>query len=331
MGGRALLTLMALAFAALVSAFLRLSLPPSGWRGGEVVIPKGTSFRGALKILQEEGAVEDPSLLYLLGRLIGVDRRIKAGRYSFPSPLPPLELLAVLMRGSPEVVRVVVPEGSTLAEIASILEDAGVVSSREAFLRAARDPELLSRLGIEAPSLEGFLFPDTYLFAPDQDPGEVIGAMVENFRRHWGEGFSQRARELGLDPYQVLILASIIEKETSVPEERPLVAAVFHNRLRRGMALCADPTVIYGLGPDFKGDLTKEHLATPTPYNTYLRRGLPPTPICNPGEDSIRAALYPADVPYLYFVAKGDGTHHFSRTLEEHNRAVARFQLKRRR
>lgn len=315
-------------FGLMVFAFLRLSLPPWPWKGGEVVIPKGTSFREAVEILAREKVIQDPLLLYLYGKLRGLDRSLKPGRYILDRPLSSFEVLALLVRGSPETIRVVIPEGSTLLEVARILQEREVVSTEE-FLQAAADPELRRELGIEAPSLEGYLFPDTYFFPPGEEPEEVIRKMVKNFRAHWPKEFTERAREVGLDDYEVLILASIIEKETALSEEKPLISAVFHNRLRKGMPLCADPTVIYGLGPSFKGDLTRADLRSPNPYNTYLQPGLPPTPICNPGQESIRAALYPARVPYLYFVSKGDGTHYFSRTLREHLEAVAFYQLKR--
>ena len=321
-----LVLLAAGAFLFLVLSWSELSTPPQSWTPQEVTIPKGASFKEVLLLLKERGLIGTSLPLYLYGRITGTDRRIRAGIYRFQEPLSPLEILRILKEGRGILLKVVIPEGLTVSQIAEILEREGVVKSKKAFLEASRDRHFLQSLGLHYPSLEGFLFPDTYLFSPGEDPKKVIRVMVDNFRRHWPEAFSLRAKELGFTDYEVLTLASIIEKETSVSWEKPLISAVFHNRLKKRMPLCADPTVIYGLGESFRGDLRREHLRTPSPYNTYLLRGLPPTPICNPGVDSLRAALYPADVPYLYFVSKNDGTHHFSRTLKEHNRAVRIYQ-----
>ena len=221
--------------------------------------------------------------------------------------------------------RVTIPEGFTVRQIASLLKQRGIIEDEEEFCRLAFDPRFVRSLGIEDRTLEGYLFPDTYRFPRGTPPREVIRVMVENFRRVYDEGLAMRAKELGMTVREVVILASIIEKETGRAEERPLISAVFHNRLKKGMPLCSDPTVIYGL-EEFDGNLTKEHLRRRTPYNTYLFAGLPPTAIANPGRDALLAALYPAPVPYLYFVSRNDGTHKFSVTLKEHNRAVLRYQ-----
>jgi UPF0755 protein len=173
--------------------------------------------------------------------------------------------------------------------------------------------------------LEGYLFPDTYHLLREMDPEEVIQMMVHQFRKVFGPDFARWASELGISEREVVILASIIEKETSLSEEKPLVSAVFHNRLRKKIPLQSDPTVIYGI-KNFNGNLTKQDLMRPTPYNTYVIAGLPPTPICNPGKDSLLAAVHPAPVSYLYFVSKNDGSHYFSSAIEEHNRAVWKYQ-----
>ncbi|MDP2973069.1 MAG: endolytic transglycosylase MltG, partial [Deltaproteobacteria bacterium] len=174
-------------------------------------------------------------------------------------------------------------------------------------------------------TLEGYLFPDTYHFIKEMEPEEVIRMMVHQFRKIFGPDLIEKASQMGITPREAVTLASIIEKEASLSEEKPLVSAVFHNRLKRRIPLQSDPTVIYGIS-NFDGNLTKEHLLTPTPYNTYLILGLPPTPICNPGKESIIAALHPASAPYLYFVSKNDGSHHFSESFEEHQRAVGKYQ-----
>jgi UPF0755 protein len=175
------------------------------------------------------------------------------------------------------------------------------------------------------PTLEGYLFPDTYHLFREMDPEEVIHMMVNQFKKVFGPDLANRASELGISESEAVILASIIEKETPLPEEKALVSSVFHNRLKKKIPLQSDPTVIYGI-KNFNGNLTKEDLMRHTPYNTYLVPGLPPTPICNPGRDSLLAAVHPAPVPYLYFVSKNDGSHFFSSDIEEHNRAVLKYQ-----
>jgi UPF0755 protein len=222
--------------------------------------------------------------------------------------------------------KVTVPEGSTLKQIAAIVESAGLATRAE-FLSVAADADFVREKGIDAGTFEGYLFPETYFFPKNTAAREVITAMVDRFRSVFTEAWKKRAADIGLSVHQVLTLASIIEKETGAPSERPIISSVFHNRLRRGMRLETDPTVIYGID-DFDGNLTRKHLATPTPYNTYLISGLPPGPIASPGRAAIEAALYPADTAYLYFVSKKDGTHQFSKTFADHNRAILTYQLK---
>jgi len=294
----------------------------------EILIPRGSSFKEVVQILKEGGLLRHPLPFFLYGELTGRAQRIRAGEYRLSAALSPLEIMARLVEGRVILRKVTIPEGLTFRQIALLLKGQGIIEDEGDFLRLCRDPSFAHSLGVEARGLEGYLFPDTYLFSRGLGAQEVIRAMVANFHRIWRPEFSERAKELGLTDYEVLILASIIEKETSRPEERPLISAVFHNRMRRRMPLQSDPTVIYGL-EDFDGNLTREDLRCPTPYNTYLFVGLPPTPICNPGRDSILAALYPAPVDYLYFVSRNDGTHHFSSTLREHNRAVLRYQKRR--
>jgi UPF0755 protein len=205
------------------------------------------------------------------------------------------------------------------------LAERGIIDNQEAFLSLAFSSDFAAGLGIAGDGVEGYLFPDTYLFSKEVAPAEVIKTMVENFKRVYAPDFSLRAAELGMTDREVVTLASIIEKETGLAEERPLISAVFHNRLKLGIPLSSDPTVIYGIA-DFDGNLRKRDLEKKTPYNTYLIRGLPPGPIANPGRSSILAALYPAPVKYLYFVSRNDGSHHFSATIREHNEAVRRYQ-----
>jgi UPF0755 protein len=200
-------------------------------------------------------------------------------------------------------------------------------ANMDEFVRLCRDRTFIQSLGIQADSLEGYLFPETYLFPRDTSTQDVIKAMAARFFKVWDK-YADMARGHELSRHQIITLASIVEKETGAPQERPMIAAVFLNRLKKKMRLETDPTVIYGI-PDFDGNLTKKHLQTPTPYNTYVIDGLPPGPIANPGEDSIKAVLQPANTDYLFFVSKNDGTHQFSRTLKEHNQAVSQYQKNR--
>jgi UPF0755 protein len=217
-----------------------------------------------------------------------------------------------------------VPEGLTVREVGALLAARGLASVDEVRCLAS-DPEFLLAAGVPGPQLEGFLFPDTYRFAPTAGPSEILETMVRRFHERFDAERWRRTAERALSINQVVTLASIIEKETGKAAERPLIAAVFTNRLRIGMPLQSDPTVIYGI-PDFGGDLTRADLTRFSPYNTYVVGGLPPGPIANPGLASIDAALAPADSGALYFVSRNDGSHEFSTTLAEHNRAVARYQ-----
>ena len=260
-------------------------------------------------------------------RFKGAARRIKAGEYQLSTGLRPGELLDKIVRGEVLLHQITFPEGYTLKQMAALLEARGLAST-DKFMTAATDPAFVNGLSIPASSLEGYLFPDTYKFARNLSVESILRSFVTRFNQHFGPAQEERARQLGFTRHQVVILASVVEKETAVPEERPLIAGVFLNRLKKRIRLQSDPTVIYGLNK-FDGNLTRAHLSTDTPYNTYTRRGLPVGPICNPGAESIQAVLNPATTPYLYFVAKKDGTHHFSTSLAEHNSAVLRHQRRR--
>ncbi|MBW1739953.1 MAG: endolytic transglycosylase MltG [Deltaproteobacteria bacterium] len=292
-----------------------------------VWIKPGQGFSETVTQLQKVGLVRHPTKFRWLVRLRGDDRRIQAGEYVLQTSMSPWTILDTLVRGEILLHKVVIPEGATLVQIARILETAGLVS-RDAFLRAACDRGLVKALGLEGNTFEGYLFPETYYFPKGVTPKQVIRKMVAHFRSVFTPAWTKRARAIGLTTHQVVTLASIVEKETAKPEERPLISAVFLNRLKRRMRLESDPTVIYGI-KDFDGNLTRKDLQTVTPYNTYQIMGLPPGPIANPGRASIEAVLYPSDQPYLYFVSRNDGSHHFSRTLREHNRMVRRYQHRR--
>lgn len=291
-----------------------------------VAIQKGQNFRQTTLRLQSQQLIEHPFKFRWLARLQGKDKQIQAGEYLLSADMPPGDILEMLVNGKVRLYKFTVPEGSTLKQIATIVETAGLVTRAE-FLGATADADFVRKNGIDAGSFEGYLFPETYFFPKNTAAREVIAAMVDRLQTVFTETLKKRATDIGLSVHQVLTLASIIEKETGAPFERPIISSVFHNRLRRGMRLETDPTVIYGID-DFDGNLTRKHLTTPTPYNTYLISGLPPGPIASPGRAAIEAALYPADTPFLYFVSKKDGTHQFSATLADHNQAILTYQLK---
>jgi len=292
----------------------------------EFSITPGSSLRSAAQQVRDAGIAVEPLLLVGLGRLLGVEAKIKAGSYEVTSGTTPLALLRKLTRGDFSQSEIVFIEGWTLRQMRERLAAHPDVRHDA---QGLTDAELMQRLGSTASVGEGQFFPDTYLFAKNGSDLDILArahrAMQRHLEREW------LARQPGL-PYataqEALVMASIVEKESGRAAERPLIAAVFVNRLRAGMPLQTDPTVIYGLGAAFDGNLRKRDLLADTPYNTYTRRGLPPGPIALPGLESLRAALNPAASDALYFVARGDGTSQFSRSLDEHNRAVARYQLK---
>ena len=292
-----------------------------------IEIPSGMPLRALSNLLQERGLTSSAERFGWLVRFKGAARRIKAGEYKLSTGLRPGELLDKIVRGEVLLHQITFPEGYTIKQMAELLESHDLAKS-DAFIAAARSPAFAQELNIPASTLEGYLFPDTYQFAKNLPVESILKALVQRFDHHFGPVQQKEADDLGLTRHQVVILASVVEKETSVAEERPLIAGVFLNRLKKGIRLQSDPTVIYGL-KNFNGNLTKAHLEADTPYNTYTRRGLPAGPICNPGAASIQAVLNPASTPYLYFVAKKDGTHHFSTSLVEHNAAVLRHQKRR--
>ncbi len=259
-----------------------------------------------------------------LGKTRDIDRKIRPGEYELDASLSSQEILAKLLSGRVVLHPVTIPEGYNLAQIADVLSTQQVTDAKE-FTRLVRDRAFIATLGIEADSLEGYLFPETYSFPRGTKAREVIKAMVDGLHRVWSAEMQEQAARMKLSLHQVLTLASVIEKETGSKEERELIAAVFHNRLRKKIPLQSDPTVIYGL-PAFDGNIHKRDLSILSPYNTYRVQGLPPGPIASPGAHSLRAALFPAQASYLYFVSRNDGTHQFSSTLTEHNQAVEKYQ-----
>jgi UPF0755 protein len=309
-------------------SYIRLFTPPAtDERDVSIVIPKGASFSLIAINLQNAGVIRDARGFSFLASLKGAYRRVKAGEYIFNTSMRPLNVLNKLLNGETKRYKITIPEGRNIREIAALLDRAGFVEKGE-FVSKALDKGLAASMGVDGDTFEGYLFPDTYYLAKWMSAEEVIGKMVGRFREVYTEDVAKKAAELGLSQREVVTLASIIEKETGDPKERRPISAVFHNRLKRGMPLQSDPTVIYGIS-DFDGNLTKRHLRTRTSYNTYLFYGLPPGPIANPGEASIEAAVNPAKGGYLYFVSKNNGTHYFSKNLKDHNRAVSVYQKKR--
>jgi len=290
----------------------------------EFAVQSGSSLRGIATRLTRAGILPDAWSFILLGRLMGRSGQLKAGHYVFSEPLSPMDLLDRLTEGSVAQAEVQFIEGWTLRQVRNALAAHPDLKQETTALTEA---ELASAVGAPYSSLEGLIYPDKYYFAVGTSDLLVLRrgyhAMQEELEAAW----ARRVTGLPLStPYEALILASIVEKETGAAAERAMVAAVFVNRLKRGMKLDTDPTVIYGLGEKFDGNLRRRDLETDTPYNTYTRAGLPPTPIAMPGRASIKAALNPAETKALYFVARGDGTSHFSATLSEHERAVTKYQ-----
>lgn len=290
-------------------------------------VAPGQGMGKTANALRQEGLVSDALHFTILARLNNQDKKIKAGEYIFSSKMTPNEILGQMVEGRVHLYRVTIPEGFNLVQIAATVAAAGL-STKADFLKTARDPKTAESLNIPGKTVEGYLFPDTYYFPRGLDCSTIIATMVKQFETAFRPEWSQRAEKLGLSVHEVVTLAAIIEKETGAPEERPLIASVFHNRLKKGMRLETDPTVIYGI-PDFDGNIKRRHLETYTPYNTYKIKGLPPGPIASPGALAIEAALYPAQSDYLYFVSKKDGTHHFSKNHKEHKAAVKKYQLRR--
>lgn len=290
----------------------------------EIRVEQGDTLATVVRKLRAQKLIANERLFLLWARLKGVETKIHQGVYSFEASASAREILERLATGKGMFYKVTIPEGLTVKEIAALLAKMQIVD-HEKFLAEASAPGLLESFGLPKEGIEGYLFPSTYHFMPATSEKNIILAMAEQFRKVTWPLLQRSEGALGLTPHELITLASIIEKEASLETERPLISAVFHNRLRVGMPLQSDPTVIYGL-KDFNGNLTRRDLQEPGPYNTYRIAGLPPGPICNPGLSAIRAALEPADVPYLYFVSKNDGSHQFSESLEAHNQAVKTFQ-----
>ncbi|MEF2231578.1 MAG: endolytic transglycosylase MltG [Pseudodesulfovibrio sp.] len=310
-----------------------LTVPPeTPGRDMAFRVEPGQIFTTIARNLHKAGLITDTRRFLQLAVTENKTASVRAGEFLLNTGWTPHQLLRELTTSAGIMKKVSVREGLTWWQTADRIEEAGL-GARETFARAVADPELLARFGIEARDAEGYLFPETYLLTPPQ--GDQSRHMVETMIRE----FLKNAKKVwpgGLPPFRemhpTVILASLVEKETGDPSERARIAGVFANRLRKGMLIQADPTIIYGLGPDFDGDIRKSDLQDrDNPYNTYVHRGLPPGPICSPGLDALLAAANPEAHDYLYFVAKGDGSHQFSTTLNDHNNAVIKYQIRRNR
>ena len=299
---------------------LALACGSRGATTARVTIPTGASMRVAAESLHRGGVIGSPKLFQMYAKLRRSDRGIKAGTYVVRTGASWEAVLDALRSGKGVVNIVTIPEGFTLAQIEPLLASKLSVPP-ESIRVAVTDTALLRRLDAPTTIAEGYLFPDTYFFPPGTTARAAVQAMVRRFEQRWQPGWTARLDSLALSRHDLLTLASIVEREAKKPDERPVIAAVYWNRLRKGMLLQADPTVQYAL-PQYQRRLLTKHLAVKSPYNTYKYRGLPPGPIASPGAPSIRATLYPATVPYLYFVAHPDGHHEFRAKLQEHEAAV---------
>jgi len=292
----------------------------------EVEIPRGAGFRAALVGLEKAGIAVRPYEFELLARALGRERDIKAGSYEIAAAVKPTELLDKLTRGDVTQADVRLIEGWTFSQFRAALDASPFLRHATAGLE---DAQILAQLQAPEPHPEGLFFPDTYLFAKGSSDLAVLRRAYRAMQRHLNEEWEAKDPKVPYQsPYEALIMASIIEKETGKAAERDLIGGVLVNRLRIGMRLQVDPTIIYGLGLSFDGNLKRIHLLEDGPYNTYTRAGLPPTPIAMPGLASLRSAMRPGKTDALYYVSKGDGSSQFSRTLDEHNRAVSKYQRK---
>ncbi len=312
---------------ALLYAAFEILVPAHTIAGNtEIEIPKGATFKQTVDILAGENLIRDKKIFLLLGRLTGADRKIRAGFYSIWSNMSPWDIFKIIRKGRIIEYEVKVLEGDSLFEVADAFSKAGIANYDDV-MRISKDPEFLSSYDIEAPSVEGYIFPDTYMIPKGVKAEDALGSMIDRMREKYSGELLEKTEKTGMTETEVLTLASIIEKEAVVDSERPLISAVYHNRLKKDMPLQADPTCIYGIKSS-KEKITKSDLQRKTPYNTYVINGLPPGPIASPGLKSIIAALNPAKVPYLYFVSNNDGTHIFSVTLGQHVEAVRAYRDK---
>ena len=308
-----------------ILVFVEFNRPLGDSHSTQIVdIRPGTSFTHVSHLLHEKGLLDTEWFFQVLGRIQQLDRKIIPGEYELHAGMRPTELLAKLVGGDVYQYSVTIPEGYNVVQIAEILEQKGLADKQD-ILRLNRAQAFISSLNIKASTLEGYLFPDTYRFARYTPPEFIVRTFVDRFHEMVTPELRAQGKAMGMTLQEVLTLASVVEKETGLATERALVSGVFHNRLRKNIPLQSDPTVIYAL-EYFDGNIRKADLSVNSPYNTYKVRGLPPGPIANPGLAAIRAALYPTPSNFVYFVSRNDGSHKFSVTLAEHNKAVNKYQ-----
>lgn len=326
----ALLLLVLLAVTAVYVQYRRVYEPFRGYQAAEqfIEIPPGVGSRRIGQRLIDAGIIRDETTYRTALWMSDAARRLKAGEYRFDRPMTPLEVIDKIARGDVFVITLTFPEGLTIAEMAPMFASIGSGSAAD-FMAAAKDPAPIHALDQAATDLEGYLFPETYRLPRRSDASSLVGQMVAQFLRVFTPELRAAAAARGLSVRQAVALASIVERETGKAEERPLIAGVYLNRLKVGMPLQCDPTVIYALrrAGRYTGNLNRDDLAFDSPYNTYRYAGLPPGPIASPGRDSLDAVAHPADSDFLYFVSRNDGSHEFARTLGEHNRNVQKYQV----
>jgi UPF0755 protein len=329
-----LLALVILAAAALGGlayySYQKANEPYKGFTEDEIfyTITPGATSSSIASTLEDLGIIEDSRLFLAALWYREATQRLQAGEYRFWESASVFEVIERLERGDVYYLSVTVPEGLTLAETASLFEDKGLGDAKE-LEDLFEQPDLISSLDSKAPDLEGYLFPETYQLPRRPSAENITRSLVARFKSVYNDERQEKAKALSLTPRELVTLASIVEKETGQADERPLIASVFWNRMRIGMPLQSDPTVIYAMKRDgtYNGNLRRTDLEMDSPYNTYKYRGLPPGPIASPGLGSIDAVLNPPESKYLYFVSKNDGSHHFSKTLREHNNAVRKYQI----
>jgi UPF0755 protein len=307
----------------IVYVLVQWMIIPISWHAQEdsifIIIKEGDNLHQIIGRLKEANLITNGTSLLILAEILDRDQHIQAGKYNIKKGITLFSILGELSQGKVILKSVTIPEGSTVFEIGGILKREIQIDSAE-FVRASENGQIARSMNLPVSNLEGYLFPETYKLTWGISPEKVARIMVEQFRKVFSDSLLERAKEFNFSLPEVITLASLIEAEAKEEKERSIISAIFHNRLRLGMFLQSCPTVTYGL-PDFDRPLTLKELERDSPYNTYKYPGLPPGPICNPGKASILAALYPANVDYLYFVSQGNGSHIFSRTLNEHNRA----------
>lgn len=317
---------------AMLGLFAYAPMQPGSNESALIEVQKGQSPKEVTRALVEAGAirVSDSDRFLWLGRIAQKWKKLKAGEYKVSASMTPLQIFGVINSGISVAHPVTVREGENMYEVAAELETKRL-AAKAAILALCKDSRFISSLGLDpAPeTLEGYLFPDTYFFNRRLSPEEMLRQMVRRFQNEWTVKEESRAKALGMTRHQAVTLASIIEKETGAADERPMISSVFHNRLRKKMRLQSDPTTIYGIWESYQGNIKKQDLLSANPYNTYYVPALPAGPISNPGREALQAALFPATSEFLFFVSHNDGTHEFTRSYEDHSRAVRRFQMDR--